>query len=318
MLPIPASLAAFGGAHPGLTFSSFGFASHGAAVVPGLTAGLPIVLAAGMWAHGVTGATVMSPLLGALAVLAVGGLTGRLAGPQWAPAGAFLLALTVPEIYTSRSAFSDTLAQALLFGGLCLVVDSFSSRRPAHAGQRWAGCRSASRCWRGPACCWSSPVIPVAGALLAGRRPQAIPLSRWPARRGRLRAGRGIGLDFSGGEPHDAIVRNDRRSGGGARGSDRGRGDGRACGPGAPARAQAAGRGARCAGCPTPPRCWWCSRRSGSRSARTCRRSAARPARMSPRCSAWRACPSIRAAVRREQPLLGDLVPRRPRAAARG
>ena len=47
-LPIPASLAAFGGAHPGLAFSSYGFTSHGASVVPGLTSGLPIVLAAGV------------------------------------------------------------------------------------------------------------------------------------------------------------------------------------------------------------------------------------------------------------------------------
>src|SRR5690242_1636606 len=105
-LPIPASAAAFGGVHPGLTFASFGFASHDGAVAPGSTAGLPIVLALGMWAHGVTGAAVISPLLGALGIVAVGGLTARLAGPQWAPAGALLLALTVPEIYTSRSAFS--------------------------------------------------------------------------------------------------------------------------------------------------------------------------------------------------------------------
>jgi hypothetical protein len=44
------------------------------------------------------------------------------------------LALPVPEIYTSRSAFSVTLAQALLFGGVCLVVDSFFSRRRGACG----------------------------------------------------------------------------------------------------------------------------------------------------------------------------------------
>src|SRR6202008_4592885 len=71
VLPIPAPLAAVGGGHPGLTFPRYGFPTHGGAVVPRLTAGLPIVLAAGMWAHGITGASVMSPLLGALAVLAV-------------------------------------------------------------------------------------------------------------------------------------------------------------------------------------------------------------------------------------------------------
>src|SRR5215831_14708771 len=99
-LPIPAQLAAFGGSHPGLTFGSFGFVGQGDAVVPGLPAGLPITLAAGLWTHGLAGGVALSPLIGALAVLSVGGLTGRLAGPQWAPAGALLLALTLPEAYT--------------------------------------------------------------------------------------------------------------------------------------------------------------------------------------------------------------------------
>jgi hypothetical protein len=176
-LPIPASAAAFGGAHPGLTFASFGFASHNGAVAPGLTAGLPIVLALGAWVHGVTGAAVISPLLGALGIVAVGGLTARLAGPQWAPAGALLLALTVPEIYTSRSAFSATLAQALLFGGLCLVVDSlFSRRRITLAGL--GGLALGLTVLAGTGfLLMLLPLIVVAGALLAGRRPQAIPLT---------------------------------------------------------------------------------------------------------------------------------------------
>jgi len=176
-LPIPASAAAFGGAHPGLTFASFGFASHNGAVAPGLTAGLPIVLALGMWAHGVTGAAVISPLLGALGILAVGGLTARLAGPQWAPAGALLLALIVPEIYTSRSAFSVTLAQALLFGGLCLVVDSFSSRRRITLAGLGGLALGLTVLAGTGLLLILLPVIVVAGVLLAGRRPQAIPLT---------------------------------------------------------------------------------------------------------------------------------------------
>ena len=195
-LPIPASLAAFGGAHPGLAFSSYGFTGHGASVVPGLTSGLPIVLAAGMWVHGVTGATMMSPLLGALAVLAVGGLTGRLAGPQWAPAGAFLLALTIPEVYTSRSAFSETLAQALLFGGLCLVVDSFSSRRPLTLAIL-GGLSLGLTVLAGTGLLLVLlPAIPVLGALLAGRKPQAIPLAAGLAAGVICGLAAGIGLDF--------------------------------------------------------------------------------------------------------------------------
>jgi hypothetical protein len=196
VLPIPASLAAFGGAHPGLTFASFGFASHGTAVVPGVTAGLPIVLAAGMWVHGVTGATVMSPLLGAFAVLAVGGLAGRLAGPQWAPAGAFLLALTIPEIYTSRSAFSEILAQALLFGGLCLVVDSFSSRRPLTLAVL-GGVTLGFTVLAGTGLLLVLlPIIPVAGVLLASRRPQAVPFTAGLIAGVVCGVAAGIGLDF--------------------------------------------------------------------------------------------------------------------------
>jgi hypothetical protein len=176
-LPIPASVAAFGGTHAGLTFASFGFTTHAGNVVPGLTAGLPIVLAVGMWAHGISGAAVISPLIGALAILAVGGLTARLAGPQWAPAGALLLALTVPEIYTSRSAFSDTLAQALLFGGLALVVDSFSSRRQITLASLGGLALGLTVLAGTSFLLLLLPVIVIAGALLAGRRPQAIPLA---------------------------------------------------------------------------------------------------------------------------------------------
>jgi hypothetical protein len=194
-LPIPASAAAFGGAHPGLTFASFGFATHNGAVVPSLMAGLPIVLTVGMWAHGLSGAAVISPLLGALAVLAVGGLTARLAGPQWAPAGALLLALTVPEIYTSRSAFSVTLAQALLFGGLCLVVDSFSSRRRLTLASL-GGLAIGLTVLAGTSfLLLVLPVIVVAGALLAGRRPQAIPLAAGWLAGVICGLGAGIGLD---------------------------------------------------------------------------------------------------------------------------
>lgn len=186
-LPIPASLAAFGGTHHGLSFSSFGFAGQRSTVVPQFMAGLPIVLSAGLWAHGLLGGTLMSSLLGAFAVLAVGGLTGRLAGPLWAPAGALVLAVTLPEVYTSRSAFSETLAQALLFGGLCLVADSLSSARPrlpAAAGGLALGLTvlvNASLLLE------LVPAILFAGVLLVGRRRPGIPFTAG------LLAGAGLG-----------------------------------------------------------------------------------------------------------------------------
>jgi hypothetical protein len=187
-LPIPASLEAFGGSHPGLTFSSFGFVGHGGTVVPRLAAGLPIMLAAGLWAHGLPGGAAISPLLGAFAVLTVGGLTGRLAGPRWAPAGAFLLAITLPEAYTSRSAFSEILVQVLLFGGLCLAVDSLAHRQ-SRILAAFAGFALGLTVLAGiGSVVVLLPTIVFLGTLLAARRPQALPFG------GGLLAGTGYGL----------------------------------------------------------------------------------------------------------------------------
>ena len=132
-LPIPGSLSAFGGPHAGLHLSSIGFIAHGHDILPAVTAGLPLLLAGGFWTSGTGGGTVISPVLGGLAVLTFGGLVGRLAGRQWAPAGALVLALTLPEIYTSRDAFSEPAVQVLLFGGLCLVIDALTVGRQARA-----------------------------------------------------------------------------------------------------------------------------------------------------------------------------------------
>jgi hypothetical protein len=187
-LPIPTELAAFGGSHPGLTFSSFGFISHAGAIAPGLAAGLPITLAAGLWTHGLAGGVALSPLLGALAVLSVGGLTGRLAGPQWAPAGALLLAITLPETYTSRSAFSEILAQALLFGGLCLVMDSLAPRQSRILAALAGLALGLTVLVAVGSLVALLPAIVFVGALLAARRPQALPLA------GGLLAGIGLGL----------------------------------------------------------------------------------------------------------------------------
>ena len=130
-LPIPGSLAAFGGAHPGLHLSSIGFFAQGHSVVPAVVAGLPMLLSSGFWTSGLGGGAVVMPVLGGLAVLAFGGLVGRLAGCQWAPAGALVLAVTTPELYTSRDAFSEPAVQVLLFGGLCLLTDALTSKRLA-------------------------------------------------------------------------------------------------------------------------------------------------------------------------------------------
>jgi hypothetical protein len=152
-LPIPQSLSAFGGASPGLSFASTGFLASGGSVVPGSTAGLPMLLAGGFWVHGASAATAVGPVLGGMAVLAFGGLAGRLAGPRWAAAAALVLAVTLPEQYTSRAALGETALQVLLFGGLCLVIDAVLVQR----GERAAAALTAAAALAG-----TGPVSPTA------------------------------------------------------------------------------------------------------------------------------------------------------------
>ena len=195
-LTIPKSLAAFGGAHPGLSFSSIGFFPNGTALAASGMSGLPMLIAGGFWIHGLSAASAMSPIIGALALLTFGGLTGRLAGPQWAPAGALVLGFTLPQQYTSRSAFSETLMQLLLIGGLCLLIDSLTLESmgedtvaamprgwprwltPGRALAALAGLAlGLSVLARVDALVYLLPVIPFVGVLLAGHRRPALPFS---------------------------------------------------------------------------------------------------------------------------------------------
>src|SRR5215467_8721830 len=201
-LPIPESLTAFGGAHPGLHFASTGFLTHGSGIYPAVAPGLPMVLAGAFWVHGTTAAIAMGALLGGLAVLSFAGLVARLVGPQWAPAGALVLGISMPQQYVSRTTLSETALQITLFGGLCLLADSVGLRaaRPAagwavvaHPGElaatRWARLVSPERSLAAlaglslgfglvvslDALPFLVAVIPFGCALIIGHRPQAIP-----------------------------------------------------------------------------------------------------------------------------------------------
>jgi hypothetical protein len=121
---IPISASAFG-TSGGLVFASTGFYASGGVLTPAFLPGLPLVLAAGTWLSGLGGALLMPAVLGGCAVLSFGGVVGRLAGGRWAPVGALVLAVSLPEIYVSRTPFSEPLVQVLLFGGLCMFIDSF-------------------------------------------------------------------------------------------------------------------------------------------------------------------------------------------------
>jgi hypothetical protein len=130
---IPESAAAFGGAQ-GLDFATPGFAVTGGSITPAFLPGLPLVLAGGTWLGGLGGALLVPAVLGGCAVLSFGGLVGRLCGGWWAVAGELVFAVGLPEVYTSRAPFSETLVQVLLFGGLCLFIDSLVGRRVLLAG----------------------------------------------------------------------------------------------------------------------------------------------------------------------------------------
>ena len=143
-LPIPQDRAAFGGANgSGYTFNSFAFYQVGHNVVPQFMAGLPMVLAGAMWLGGAHLALLAAPVLGTMALLAFGGLVSRLVGPRWAPLAVLVLAVSLPQQFTSRSNYSEPLAQILFLGGLCLVIDSLSLApgRPAAGGYRGSGAR---------------------------------------------------------------------------------------------------------------------------------------------------------------------------------
>jgi hypothetical protein len=178
-LPIPQDRAAFGGSHPGLSFDSFAFYQVGSTVVPQFMAGLPMVLAGGYWAGGVSAALVMAPVLGALAVLTFGGLAARLVGPRWAPLAALILAISLPEMFTSRSTYSEPLVQILFLGGFCLVIDSFGTEGTGRRVIAGLGglALGLTLLVRVDGASDMLPVIPYCGLLLLGRRrQQAIPL----------------------------------------------------------------------------------------------------------------------------------------------
>jgi hypothetical protein len=194
-LPIPQEADAFGGAHPGLTFASAGYSAVGSGLVPQFMTGLPLVLAGAIWLDGIPAAQILTPLIGACAVLSFGGLAGRLVGARWAPAAAAALALSLPEQYTSRGTFGEPLVQVLLFGGLCLLIDSLVISCQAYAGPGPDGSRQPGAApgqdrvlaaLAGLALGLTSVVridglsdillaVPFLGLLLAARRRQAIP-----------------------------------------------------------------------------------------------------------------------------------------------
>jgi hypothetical protein len=174
-LPIPQSAAAFGNAK-GLSFTSMAYFPRGTGIVPQFMTGYPMVVAAAVWTGGLSAALVLTPLVGGCAILSFGGLAGRLAGPRWAPAAAAVLALCLPQQYTSRTTFSEPLAEVLLFGGLSLLADSLVAGRGERILAGFAGLAlGLTILVRLDGLSDILPVVPFLGLLLAARRRQGIP-----------------------------------------------------------------------------------------------------------------------------------------------
>jgi hypothetical protein len=176
-LPIPQSGPAFGLTHQALSFNTPGFYQVGGTIVPQFMAGLPMILAAGFWTGGVGAALAMAPVLGACGVLTFGGLAARLVGPRRAPLATLVLALSLPEQFTSRSTYSEPVAQILFLGGLCLVIDALDRNKTAARviGALGGLALGLTLLVRIDGASDILPVIPYAGLLLLGRRRQAVP-----------------------------------------------------------------------------------------------------------------------------------------------
>jgi hypothetical protein len=189
---IPESATSFGGS-AGLDFATTGFSVSNGAITPEFLPGLPLVLAGGTWLGGLGGALLMPAVLGGCAVLSFAGLVGRLCGAWWAVAAELVLAVSLPEVYAARTPLSEPLVQVLLFGGLCLCIDSLVP--PRAAGGRGLVLAGFGGLALGLTVLVSIgslgmllPVFPVLAVLFVARRPQAAPFGLG------LAVGIGLGL----------------------------------------------------------------------------------------------------------------------------
>ncbi len=175
---VPTDLAAAGGPSPTFTTESPGYYPTGDAAVPQFMTGAGIALLPGAWLGGWTGLLTAPAVYAALALLAAAGLVARLVGPRWAPAGALVLGLCQPVMLAARSTLSESTAQLLLLGGLCLLVDAVSTERGCRALAALAGLVAGlGLLVRIEAARETLLLVPVVGWLAARRRPHWLPLA---------------------------------------------------------------------------------------------------------------------------------------------
>lgn len=195
-LPIPQQRELIAGDDPSLSYQSLAHYERGDVIWPQFMAGAPLVVSIGYWLGGLDGMFVTTPIVGALGVLTFAGLTARLVGARWAPLGALVLAVCLPQQWVSRFTYSEPVTQVLLLGGLILAYDALVRRAglterwsPAHTLAAAAGLAfGLGLVVRIDAIRDLLPVIGFIGLLLLVRRGQALPLL------GGLAVGTGFGL----------------------------------------------------------------------------------------------------------------------------
>ena len=119
------------GAHPGLEPGSPGFEAiaDGRVAVQGLQ-GLPVLMAVGGWVAGEDALLRVNAFIGATVLLAVFGLVRRVAG-SWPALGAMsALAVSLPFLAFTRSAYTEPLTTVFVVGGLGVLWRGIEERRP--------------------------------------------------------------------------------------------------------------------------------------------------------------------------------------------
>jgi len=120
---------------PGVTLASPAFFEVGSsaspAVQPQFVVGPAVVYAFGWWAGGAAVALVLPALAMGLALLALGLLVARVAGPWVGVATAAVTGILFPVVHTARATYSEPLAMLTLTAGLLAVSLAVAAGRDA-------------------------------------------------------------------------------------------------------------------------------------------------------------------------------------------
>lgn len=113
----------------GINPTSLAFPTHdnGETLEPQFPHGFPVVLSFAAWAFGDAALFVVNPLLIGLALMCIFAVGARLAGPAAGASAAIALGLNPVQAHFGRDTYSEILAQALIWGGLWLILRAWRS-----------------------------------------------------------------------------------------------------------------------------------------------------------------------------------------------